>query len=546
MVMLTQVEINGTDVTSHIVNYELERTYGYAISQITISTLKTIDTLLALETGQTIVVYRGWTVATEEKIFDGYIESFVPEGGKITINGKDKLWDLVRKEVTHTYDKDIDASAGKISEMFKDLVETYGGLTAEVQDSGTITVLDKFVCNHTDIFERCQALNKIMDWQFYYKPDTGKVYFEPQGYVSNSTVLTVGDNIYQVPKWTYDNTEMANDIIVVGAYQEIETTESGRIGTTAGYTTDYYKLDFKPISVRVYMDASSPPTTLKVGGIPTSTETYDYYVNVNESASNTDPDWRYKIMPAVGTSFNSNDYAETRYSHAVSIPIHMYTQASIDKYGNFSKTVTYTDIRTISDAEMKGNNYLIKYSTPFIYASLKVKNDSTYGLNVGQLIKVVDQISTPTVNSYLLITKYTIRYPSDYDEVLAGDKTWRLATWQASVEERLKRIAEEQLTSTDIVLELVSFDNTSLFPITTSPRYRWITRKDGTVGTDNFILGTSLLGTGKLGDFGEVTATNHFIQQYQNIYTETFYDTDFEDADNTTGTWDTTNNQLVL
>ena len=57
-----------------------------------------------------------------------FIESFNPDGGSVRITTKDKMWDLVRKEFTHTYDSGIDASAGKISEIFKDIVTTYGGL----------------------------------------------------------------------------------------------------------------------------------------------------------------------------------------------------------------------------------------------------------------------------------------------------------------------------------------------------------------------------------------------------------------------------------
>ena len=371
MTMLTQVIVDGIDITSYLINYTIENTYGFATNEADIKILKSVSAVLSISTGQTITIYRGWTIPTEEKVFEGYVESFEPEGGTIDIVGKDKMWDLVRKEVTHTYDSTIDASAGVISEIFKDLVITYGGLNADVtsiQSSGSAITLGKFVCNHTDIFERCKALNKILDWQFYYRSDTDLVYFESKGFTSNTTVLTIGDNVYNVPKWTYDNTEMVNDLTVVGAYQEIEATESGRIGTTSGYNPSDIAINFEPISVKMYMDASNPPTTLRVGGLPDSTSVYYYYVDKNQK----------KIYPAVGTSFFPTDYAEIRYSHAVPIPIHMYSQASIDSYGQFKKTITYKDLRSVADAEQRGTNYLLKYSTPFILCFLSVFYNNRY------------------------------------------------------------------------------------------------------------------------------------------------------------------------
>jgi hypothetical protein len=500
--------------------------------------------------------------ATDEKIFNGYIESFEADGGKIKIIGKDKLWDLIRKEVTHVYDKTIDVSAGKISAIFEDLITTYGGLTGGtgIQDSGTTILLEKFVCNHADIMERCSNLAKVLDWQFYYRADTDKVYFEPKGFSSNSNVLTVGDNIISVPKWTWDNTEMVNDLTVVGAFQEIETTESGRIGTTTGYTTTSILLSFTPISVKLYMDASNPPTTLKVGGLPDSTASYFYYVDKENK----------KLLPATATTFTATNYAEIRYSHAVPIPIHMTSPASITEYGQFKKTVTYSDLRSVTDAEVRGTNYLAKYSTPFLYSTLKVKNVSTYSLGIGQFINVIDNVNIPNINENLVITRHRIRYPADYDELVVGDKVYRQANWQGSVEERLKRLSEDEIQNQDLVVELVSFDNL-VSPVNLENRYFlvnflnmggdtlilgnaqfgiWGSYKWGNVvGNAGFILGLAVLGTSLLGSVAS-SETNYFTMQNNNLYTENFIDTDFKDTSTcswtTTGSATFTNGQTAI
>lgn len=558
--MLTKVEINNIDVTSDLLNYEMEKVYGDAINLISLNFIKRVSESLTLQTGLSVEVWRGWSSATEEKIFDGYIESFEPEGGKVKINAKDKMWDLIRREVTHVYDSTIDASAGKLSDIFIDLVTTYGGLTADstsVQDSGDVFLLNKFVCNHSDIFERCKALANALNWQMYYKASTDKVYFEPKGYNANATILNVGSNVIGVPKWTYDNTEMVNDVTVVGAYQEIETTESGRIGVTSGYTADYVQINFEPISVKIYNDNNNPPTTLKVGGLPDSTGTFDYYVDKNQK----------KIYPSPGNTFSTNSYMEIRFSHAVPIPIHMYNQASINSYGKFTKTITYKDLRSVSDAETRASNYLDQYSTPFLYTTLKVKNLSSNSIDVGQLIRVLDNLSSPAVDENLIINRHRIRYPADYDELDVGDKVWRLAEWNAKIEEKLKRIEEEELANQDLITELVSVDNS---PLEHVPRYfqvkyqnmagdtlLWGNPDWGTFGTykwgsvvenAGFILGLGKLGLSKLGS--QVTSElNHYVRQYNNEYEETFIDDDFKDS-STTATWsgtlDFTNGQIAV
>lgn len=540
-ITLTQIKINSVDVTSFNVNYEYERAFGDLLPEIVLKFVRGVNSAVTLVEGQTLEVWRGFVLPTDEKVFSGFIEKFEPEGGLITITGIDKLWELVRKEVTHVYDSSVDPFAGKISEIFKDLVTTFGGLNADattVQDSGTTLILQKFVCNHTDPFERCKKLAEVLDWQFYYRADTDKVYFEPRGFLPTSTVLTVGTNVMQIPKWQYDATEMTNDVTVVGAFQEVETTKSGQIGVTSGFTTTFIQLDYEPISVKVFADAFNPPTTLKTGGVPDSTSAFDYFVDKP----------RHRLLPKSGTFFTTNFYFEVRYSLAAPIPVNMYSQSSIDTHGRFKKTITLNDIRSVADAENRGTNYLIKYAAPFVYTTLKVKNASTFNLKVGQTIQVVDNVSIPAVNRMLVINKHRIRYPADYDEIDVGDRYWRLADFQATVMEKFKRIAEDEFANSDIVNNLVTIDNTTDSPVVVANRYVKVQTQTAS-GTNIFILGNSLfgtLGTNRLGSAGLGAEVNASIIQFNNIYAETFYDNDFKDASATTATWNNSLRELTF
>lgn len=530
--VLTKVEINNVDVSSYIINYEIEETSGTAITSVDMTLSKNVSDVVTITLGTTLEIWRGFAVATEEKVFDGYIEMYEPDQGVFKIRGKDKLWDLQRKQVTKEYVSDSDPEAGVISEIFEDLVTTYGGLTADsttIQDSGTEQIIKRFRCNHSDIFERCKALAIALDWQFYYKANTDKVYFEPEGYTENSLILTVGSNVIGLPLWENDTSDMVNDLTVVGAHQEIETTEDGQIGVTVGYTTTGIDVDFTPISVKVYADSSTPPTTLRVGGQPDSTGSYYYYVDKP----------RKKILPAVGTTFTNNWYFEIRYSHQVPIPINGYNQQSIDDYGRFEKTITLTDVQSVVDAEARGMEYLGKFSQPFVTGKLMVEVDSGISYNVGDLIRVVDNYSPEAVDGTFVVVSRKRRYPSDYDEIIVGDREWRLAAWQEGVEDRLKRLMEEHLQNQDILVQRIEFDNTLDNQISKEPIYRKVLTQT-IEGTNLFILGDpdyGKLGTGQLGDTDMGAETLHFVQQYGNAYTENFTDTDFKDTANTTATW---------
>lgn len=500
------VKINSVDITSKLISYEYEQTWGDAVSELDITTIRKLSDILSIQVGQVVEVWREFADPPTIKIFSGYVESFQSEGGITSIVCKDKLWDLIRKEVTYVYDKNIDASAGKISEIFLDLVTTWGGLNADagtIQDSGGTNILDQFVCNYTDIMDRCKALASIVDWQFYYDASTDKVYFEDKGYTTNPNVLTVGAEIIEIPKWNLDTTEMVNDLTVIGATQSIETIETGQIGITTGYTTTGILVNFDPDSVKVYMDASNPPTTILIGGVPDSTITFDYYVDKTNK----------KIIPKDGTTFTTNDYAQINYSYSIPRVVPMTNGSSISAYGKFKKSITFTDIRTVSDAQLRGQNYLDRYSTPFHYSTIKVKSSSDYSYKVGDLIRIVDNANKPNVNDYFIITRIVTHYPAKYDELTVGDKTWRLSAWQESVETRIKRIEEDKNSNIVNPNKLVSIDNTSLKPIRVTPRYRRVYTNNGG---------------------GEVL---YWVGQYHDDYIEEFVDTDFKSS--STATWTT-------
>lgn len=447
MVVQTKVEINGTDVSSKVLKWTIERNFGDSVSICKIDLLQTVSALETIENGQTLEIWRGLTTPTDKKVFDGFVEKRGSAPGMINLMGKDKFYDLVRREVVKSYDKDIDPEGGEGSEIWKDLVTTYGGLTADattVQSTGTAAaeLITKFVCNHDDIFERASFLAETYDFQQYYRADTGKAYFEPFGYLNNSLVLEVGVNVMRQPKWTYDTQEMINSITVIGSPQITTAPPETFNGTGAQVR---FSLSRTPINVEVKVGG-----TVQTGGIPGSSTTFDYYVDIREPDVH-DLVFETGSIPPIGTG---NVVAIPSYPTPT--PVVGQNATSIATYGLYERTFFDESIKRVSDAELRAQEILSKYSTPFTSPDkLIVKIDATSDLIPGQTIRVIDAISEPNVDGFFTIITQKMIYPSEFDEVTVGDKIWRTAKWRTDTVNRIQKIEEELFGNQDLLLHIV-------------------------------------------------------------------------------------------
>ena len=559
MTMLTEVTINGVDVSDYLKKWEVTDELFAGLTEATLELSQDVVTVVTPYIGQTITIKRGFTTSTDEFVFDGYIDELELSGGVLfKIAGKDKLLDLVRQSVTTSYDKDIDPEAGVISEIFKDLVNTYGGGTlvadnTSIQSSAALPVLTKFVCRGEDVYERCQFLADLIGWQFYYKATTGLVYFEPKGYLGNYGTLTVGDEIMESINWVYDATELANNIVVRGAKQEVETTETGQIGVTSGYTQSTINLSLTPVSTKVYCDAANPPTTLRVGGLTDSTTTFDYSVD----AQNKKIVWNTtQYTPGAA------DFVEVRYSYNVPAPVTGKNYVSIALYGEYKKEFRYDDLKTMDDATNKYNSLNDKYSTPFISAE-EIPLATLIDLKSGQTITIVDVDNN--INTTVLIQNLLKSYPYKGDKINIGDKTWKLSEWQVDVIDKLKEIENQLKGDEDLISQLIATDRT-IKPrrryiklqkqsiagdtlIWNHPTYGiWNEYKWGSTAQSSFVLGSpsyGILGTGQLGSQASAAVTMKLVQGKM-TYQEYAYDTDFHDAVNSTATFSTVTQDIAF
>lgn len=522
MVEKTYVTINAINVTSYIISWviddEIEK--DFATNSDVIMTKNVVD-VVDITSGQEVIIYRGDTTGQENLMFRGLVETKTINHPYISINAKDKLYALKKEEVIYSYDKNIDASAGVPSEIFLDLINTHSSLTATsstVQDSAVLlsgVILDKFVCNHDTIFERCQFLADILDWQFYYNPVTDLVYLEPRGFTEYGTSLVTGVHLIDTPSWEIDNSMCINKTTVLGARQLVETTET--FDGDASETE--FQLSKVPESIKINVDS-----VLQTGGITRSTTTFDYSVDTN-------PDVRKVIfesgsVPGVGVA-----NIEVLYSYSVPVPVAGNNYESQEAYGIYEKTLVYEDIKTVDDAEEKARQVLAKYSTPF--AKTNIKFTGVSDIRSGYLVSVEDSINNQ--NRTLVAQKVIYSYPYQGDEIDLSDKEWKLQTWLISMEERIKKVEREYTKNQEQLVHLLDLTHTTKFNKRYTIAYTRDTTTDTLYGKTTSTYGAA---TSLYGDYDNALVEARIVWPDE-IVKETFIDTDFKDA-STTANWDTT------
>lgn len=503
---------------------------------------KAVEEVLTMDetlNSKSVVITRGVSAADETYVFRGEVVSVIPDGGRYQIVAADKMYATTKRTVTTTFDINIDSEAGVISEIFKTLVNDYTPLSADntsVQNSGTSLTLTRFICRAVPVFDRLKTLADTLGWQYYYDPTDDLVHFEPLGYVTQATEIIGGTNLLKEPKWERDSQDLYNIVEVRGAVQEVETTESGQIGVTTGYTTTEITLQHSPNIVKVYCDASTPPTTLRTPGKAGSTETYDYSI---------ESDNKQIVWHTADYTPGSSDYVEMQYTYFIPAPVIATSEESINLYseGDIEKAkkivIEKKDMLEVSDAEMYANQYLDDHKDPIDRTTLRVMNVSD--LAVGQKVYVNDTWNN--IVGWFYVTSVRMKGPYRYDEVTVASNVLDEDQYAWNILQRLKRLEEQNIGDDELVLHTKQVNRRIRL------RRRCIEmQKRDLSANDNILLGHHEMGVigpsgFKLGPSSE-TYTVEQIHQGNNTYEEYFLDDDFEGSG--TGTWDTSGHQLTL
>lgn len=513
---------------------------NFPIKTATIYLAKSVESVLVMSdalNGKSVTIQRGTATSTDEYIFRGEVINVTSNGSLYTITCADKLSKSQKKSVTTSFDKDIDTEAGKYSEIFKTLISYVPELSTDsssVSDSGTTFLLTKFICRGSSAYERSKALIDALGWQGGYDDNNDKIFAHPKGYVNQTTTIETGVNIVQTPKWDIDSTKLFNLVDLRGATQEVQTTEIGQIGTTAGYTTTAVLLNNTPISTKVYVDASNPPTTLKTGGISDSTSVFDYSVDndTNQIKWNTS-----HFTPTSG------HYCKTDYSYLIPVPIIVRDNSSISKYSADplnpipkEKQITRTDIQNVSDAEKYATEYLNAHKEANYIATIFVTD--VKDLSPNQRVYINDTANG--ISGYFYVISVSKSAPYRYDEIKVQSQILSDDNYTFDQEQRTKRLEEEQLGDTDLLNQVFSTERT----ISYKRRYASLYVQD--------MNGNSQYDTLAKFDAGykyDVTTTPVISRLVpgNNEFEEYIYDTEFYDSANSSGiTWDTSAKTITI
>ncbi len=490
----------------------------------------TPDTLINKE----IIVTRGVDTSTESIIFKGYVMNYNVIGGVISLDCSDKLASTLKRTITYSFDKDVDAEAGVISEIFKTIINDNTDLVADdtsVQNSGTQFILSKFVCNSEPVYDKCKQLADAIGWIFWYNPETDKVKFEPKGFVNNSSIIQFGVNLIDTPKWEYDESNLYNEVRVNGAEKEAETSVIGQIGVTPGFTTTSVQLQKVPVSTRVLCDANNPPTTERVAGVPQSTSTYDYYIDETK---------KQIIWNTAKYTPTANHYCQVFYSYILPVPILVRDTDSISKYGLKQITLSKPEYKAVADAEKFANQYLEDHKEPVISTTLKVTNIKD--LDVGQQVFVVDPVNN--ISDYFKITSVTMGYSYAFDSVKVTSDILEESDYVVIIMKKLAQLEKQSMHDYDSLVHIVNLTEPKLL---FEERYFKVLQNIIS-GSDGFIFGHPMYGKIGMNTLGAPTGTGYETQsiQYPNTtYTELFYDDEFKDA-TTSGDWQTNNCLIEL
>lgn len=441
---LTQVKINSTTLTrgTDYLDWRSEETQSNSVDKMLLTCMAELKTTVSgLREGMTVEIWEGYTTTTDTKVFSGTIVKMVEKEGIIVILAYEKLWECVKKTVNTYYDSTIHSSAGKISDIFIDLIETYTNLTADstsVQDSGTVDTLPTFLCKDANVFERLQVLSAGLNWQFYYDAPTDKVVFEPRGFRSNPNTLRIGGNIPNVmglPEWSTDIQELINVVKITGNVylgREIETFAGD--GSTTAFT-----LAKIPEHTEVDVDG-----TAKSIGKTDSTETgtFDYTVDKENLIVN------MVTFPGIGETLT------VKYYWGVPAPFRRRNQESIDLYGEGNLVLMENDVMTVNEANQRIKNVFSVYSTPFtVLGPVIIKPSFVVSLDtkLGDLMPMEDNNTGRTET--LVVTKIVRKWPDPSLEIYLGDRPLRLNKLEADLSYRIRRIEEAVSGDQDSITE---------------------------------------------------------------------------------------------
>jgi hypothetical protein len=490
-----------------------------------------VTAVITPQNGQSIVISRGDTTATEEYIFRGVVERFDNETSNWVVDCVSEYTKLKTSLLTKSYDKNIDTEAGEVSAIAEDIF-TGANFTVSTVATGVASgdvVLDKFISRRNSRSERLEVLAELVGYLTSYDYQNAQGLFQPIGHTQVTTALTVGGNVYNIPLWQEDSGGVRNVIYVDGAFVE----DSGYQETFDGDgAEDTFQLtnDFAITQVKVTVDS-----VVQILGVEDSGSTFDYSFDSDLKRIT----FQSGSIPASGTDNIVVDYT-------VKIP---YTSVasddtSIETYnGGVAKeeSFTFKDLLSVNDSDSRAEAILERLKT----APLRTKLLTDLRLlNPGNLVEVND-INNPQYNDTYVIQSIKTTYPNPVDQVEVGDVEFNINDFITNVNDRLRQLEGDNDLFSEILRQIIQI-TTSMklrtrelikesFDVSTTTDLYWDSATNGTWDDFNWA------------DDTPETFTEEYVIPGNNTFEEYIYDTDYYDSVNSVGvTWNTSTKTITI
>lgn len=450
---LSQVNINGeTLVAADVSRWFAKDTHSETISTATLTLNPSAKSTLTseLQFAQPVDLFDGYASATETQRMDGFITKIEDTPTKIVVHVSDALIKAQWADVNKVYVAATDSTAGIISEIVKDLL-TISGIdfdSSTIQDSTSVQggiLLSEYRCKDTDPLERMMFLANGIGWWLYYRSDTNKAYFHAPGFETNTNTLYVGgvnNNVVNRPVWTFDGTNLFNELKIEGALDLFE--QPAQLFSPDGGTDDFVLTGKNAEFVKVEYDAAGGTSyTVQTGGKKGSSDSFDYTF-VQETNTVT-----FQVTPNSGTN-------SIRVTPTVGepTPVELDDPTSKEKFGQtIKKKLTFTDVKLVADAELRAQKLLDVYSDEFMSAPLRIRpaQVEALGLRAAQTIPLVESFNTKVGTRTMVIRSITRHYPEKNLTVEVGDRDFRTLDLDFDMMIRLKRLEEESAGDQEVL-----------------------------------------------------------------------------------------------
>ena len=345
--------------------------------------------------------------------------------------------------------------------IVEDLITNHtANLTYASTESSGITIA-KYVAKGY-LIDIIKEMMQITGWQLRID-ESDNVYFEPKGNVNNGHALTNGDN-FQMDKWIEDDTEMINQVRVVGNLVNVkaDTEEFNGDGSTKTFT-----LTQKPVG----------DVFVSVGGVrkaPGVDGTGDYTVDHEQK----------KIIFGTAPGSGTNN-VDVDYNYQIRVVVEDQDDASIATTGfQIFKEFQAPSIDSFADGRRLAAGLLDEFST----VKLKPKGFIPFldfDRSVGEVVTVTDP--QRNLSESVIIRKITYEGQTNKTKLIFERIEYNFEDLQEEIKERIKKL--EKRTTDD---EVTAFSRISKHNMRINMKLE--TFFEYNCPQDSFILGHQTLG----------------------------------------------------